>query len=151
MVDLFGALPSRYGDCGDVTLLLQAIQQELDRLEKAVRTLGARGLVAEADREGLALWETQLGLPHRPDLTEECRRAILHAALDRCYDGTAAALAEYVQRLTGVPAQVRQEHPDYALTVALEDTGRVDRYSVQHWVDRCLPVHIAGRVESGDA
>ena len=64
MVDLFGALPPRYGSCGDVTLLLQALQQELERLEAFVRVLGARGLVAEADSEGLALWETELGLPH---------------------------------------------------------------------------------------
>ena len=46
MVDLFGALPPRYGSCGDVTLLRQALQQELERLEAFVRVLGARGLVA---------------------------------------------------------------------------------------------------------
>ncbi len=147
MVDLFGALPPRYGSCGDVTLLLQAVEQELARLEATVRTLGARGLVAEADRAGLELWEQELGLPRRPDLTEEGRRAILLAALDRCYDGTAAGLAAYVQRLTGKPAQVRPDYPGYGITVELEDTGRVDRYSVQHWVDRCLPAHIAGSVE----
>ncbi len=148
MVDVFGALPPRYGSCGDVTLLLQAIRQELVRLEDCVRTLGARGLVAEADRAGLELWETELGLPHRPDLTEEGRRAILRAALDRCYNGTAAGLAEYLQRLTGKEARVQPDYSGYALTVALENTGRVDRYSVQHWLDRCLPVHIAGTVES---
>lgn len=151
MVDLFGALPPRYGSCGDVTLLLQALQQELERLEAFVRVLGARGLVAEADGEGLALWETELGLPHRPDLTEAGRRAILWAALDRCYDGTAAGLAAYVQRLTGNPALVRPAYSTYGLTVSLEDAGRVDRYSLQHWVDRCLPVHIAGRVELGSS
>lgn len=147
MVDLFGALPPRYQNCGDVTLLLQALEQELTRLEKAARALGVRGLVAEADRTGLELWETELGLPHRPDLTEDGRRAILWAALDRCYDGTAAGLAQYVQRLTGQAVQVRSDYAGYTVKVKPDSTGQVDRYSVQYWVDRCLPTHICGTVE----
>ena len=147
MVDLFGTLPPRYQNCGDVTLLLQALEQELTRLEQAARALGVRGLVAEADRTGLELWETELGLPHRPDLTEDGRRAILWAALDRCYDGTAAGLTQYVQRLTGQAVQVRSDYAGYALTVKPESAGQVDRYSVQYWVDRCLSTHICGTVE----
>ena len=147
MVDLFGTLPPRYQTCGDVTLLLQALEQELRLLEQAVRALGARGLVGEADPVGLELWETELGLPHRPDLTEAGRRAILCAALDRRYNGTASGLEAYVQRLTGQTVQVRSDYANHALKVKLTGAGRVDRYSVQHWVDRCLPVHIRGTVE----
>ena len=143
MNKLLTALPPRYETSGQITLLLQALAQELERLEQAVQTAAARRLIAQADEAGLVRWENDLELSHRPDLTLEGRKAILLAAMDCAYHGTAAALQTYAQALTGSPeVQVQQDYGAYTLTLTAGANSLVDFYSLQHWVRKRLPVHI---------
>lgn len=145
MDKLLDALPARYGTCGQITLLLRTLRLELAHLEQQVQATAVRGLIARADEEGLCRWEDDLGLTHRPDLTLEGRRAILHAALDRAYCGTEAALKAYAEALTGTTdAQVQQEQASFALTLTTGESDLVDFYSLQHWVGQRLPAHLKG-------
>ena len=145
MDKLLDALPARYANCGQITRLLRTLRLELDHLEQQVQAAAARGLISQADEAGLRRWEDDLGLTHRPDLTLEGRRAILHAALDRAHCGTAEALAAYAEALTGTAgAQVAQDHAAFALTLTTEESNLVDFYSLQHWVGRRLPAHVTG-------
>lgn len=142
---LLDALPERYAACGQITLLLEALETELEALEQAVRTTVDRGLVARADQEGLVRWERDLGLAHRPDLTAEGRRAMVLAALDRSYDGTPAGLETFARRLTGTAdAAVTQDPAAYTVTLTTGSTDLVDVYSLQDWVRRRLPAHLTG-------
>lgn len=145
MDKLLTALPARYGTCGQITRLLRTLRLELAHLEEEVQATAARGLIARADEAGLCRWEDDLGLTHRPDLTLDGRRAILHAALDRAYCGTAESLATYAEALTGTTgAQVQQDPASFALTLTTGESDLVDFYSLQHWVGRRLPAHLAG-------
>ncbi len=147
MNNLLSSLPPRYSDCGQITLLLQALEQELARLEAAVQAVAARGLLATADEAGLRRWEDDLGLSHRPDLSPDARRAILQAALDRNCHGTTAALKEYTDRLVGsTDTRLQQDYASYALTFTVPQHTLLDLYSLQHWVRKRLPAHVSSRI-----
>ena len=144
MVDLFASLPPRYANCGQITLLLQVLQQELQHLEDAARTVSHRGLLQHCDAIGLSRWERDLGLAHRPDLPLDSRRALALAALDRAYDGTMQGLERYLRALAAPEALLLQ--PDYAgfdLAVTLEGELQVDDYTLQHRLSHRLPAHIS--------
>lgn len=146
MSNLLSSLPPRYSSCGQLTLLLQALEQELARLEAAAQTAAARGIIANADEAGLIRWEDDFDLPHRPDLTLEGRRAILHAALNRACHGTAAALKSYAQDLTGTDSvQILQDYAAYTLTLTAPKSNLIDFYSLQHWIHQRTPVHVVSR------
>ena len=144
MIDLFASLPPRYANCGQITLLLQVLQQELQRLEDASRTAYDRGLLQRCDATGLARWERDLGLAHRSDLPLDSRRALALAALDRAYDGTIPGLERYLRALAAPEALLLQ--PNYAgfdLAVTLEGDLRVDDYTLKHRLSHRLPAHIS--------
>lgn len=152
MSKLLDSLPPRYGACGQITRLLRTLQLELTHLEEAVQAAASRGVIAQADAAGLARWEDDLGLPHRPDLTLDGRRAILHAALDRAYQGTAADLIRYAQALTGTTdAQVQQNYESFSLILTTQASDLVDFGSLQHWTQTRLPLHITGQFVRSDA
>ena len=146
MVDLFASLPARYANCGQITLLLQVLQQELQRLEDAIRLSRSRGLLQQCDAVGLARWEADLGLPPRPDLPLHSRRALALAALDRSYDGTLGGLDRYIRALAAPEAlQLEPDYAGFSLGIQPEGVLQVDRYTLQHRLSHRLPAHISCR------
>lgn len=145
MSNLHAALPPRYGEMGQISLLLQALEQELHRLETHARALADRGCIATADEIGLARWEEDLGLPHRTDLDVHSRRILLQGALDRACTGTEADLRAYAVRLTGSTVQTAFRPETYTLTLTAGANRWLDRYSLQHLLQQRLPLHISAR------
>lgn len=145
MDNLRTALPPRYGDLGQITLLLQALEQELQRLETHARTVADRGYIATADEAGLARWEEDLGLTHRTDLDLHSRRILLQGALDRACTGTEADLRAYAVRLTGGTVQTAFRPETCTLTLTAGANRWLDSHSLQHLLQQRLPLHISAQ------
>lgn len=150
MDNLHTSLPPRYGNCGQITLLLNALAQELQRLELYTRTITDRGLIATSDEIGLARWETDLGLPHRTDLDLHSRRVLLQGTLDRACNSTAAGLRDYAARLTGGAVEVEFQPNTFTFMLNAQANRWLDRYSVQHLLQERLPLHIYAQWQLSD-
>ncbi len=146
MGNLLSSLPPRYSNCGQITLLLQALERELARLENAVQAVAEWSLISQADETGLQRWEQDFGLSYRPDLTLESRRNVLLAALDRNCNGTAKSLCDYADRLAGCTGTLLQQNfGTYASAFIIPQNTSLDFYSLQHWIRKRLPVHISSQ------
>lgn len=147
MGNLLSSLPPRYSNCGQITLLLQALERELARLENTVQTVAEWGVISQADEAGIQRWEYDFGLSYRPDLTLESRKNVLLAALDRNCNGTADALCDYADRLAGCTGtRLQQNFGTYTTAFTIPQNTSLDFYSLQHWVRKRLPVHISSQL-----
>lgn len=78
----------------------RALAVELEAANQALDQMRANTTIATALDDGLALWETVVGLPVRPPISLENRRAAISAYLLRGVgDGSGAAWEDVIQSL----------------------------------------------------
>lgn len=144
MDKLFAALPAYYRSCGQISEILRVLQEELVQLEAWAQLTAARVTVSTADSQGLALWESDLGLRHRSELPLPARRGLILGALDCGTPGTPEKLTRLFAGLTG--GTVECTETPAAASVEFWVTapgGGADFYSCEQAVRKALPAHLA--------
>ena len=140
---LLQTLPGYYAHCGQITLLLQVLEEELAHLEAQAQAAAARVIVSTADSAGLDLWEAELGLVRREDLPLSARRALILAVLDRGVPGTPEKITRLFSLLTGGKAVLTEDPAAYAIALQAEaPAGGADLYSCEQLLRRAVPAHL---------
>lgn len=129
----------------EICAVLNAIGLELDRLENAARLYCRRTSVSSADEEGLLIWERELGLFARADLSAERRRAAVLAALDFFTPCTLNKLYALLHRMTEGEIRITENAAEGTISAELNTEKQVppDLFGVQTALRRLTPAHLS--------
>ena len=101
MADLKKTLPPSTAQARGISAVLDSCDGELEQLERETRAACRRLAAGTADGAGCTLWERELGLPVREDLSPDVRRALIAIALE-APQNTISSLAGKVGSLPGI-------------------------------------------------
>lgn len=138
-------LPPSVGGSRGVEAILDSCQQELDVLEQQARAASHRLAAATADEKGVALWEKELGLAVREDLSLEARRNIIRIALEQMETCTPQRLLALVGRMLEGECTLEEQFGNYRLLLS----ARVSRFLVPslHQVEQALRMAIPAHLD----
>lgn len=126
MTRLKQTLPPSVGESRGIGSLLDSCGPEVEQLEHEARQACLRLAAEAADQKGCSLWERELGLEVREDLTVEARRALIRAALDGLDTCTPEKLRELVGKMLEGDVVLEEAFDRYTFRVK----AQVERFLV---------------------
>lgn len=145
MADLKKTLPPGTAEARGIASVLETCDVELEQLEREARAACRRLAAGTADGAGCTLWEQELGLPVREDLTTDLRRALIAIALEGRETCTPERLTRHVRRMLEGEVTLTESFADYRLLL----TAQVDHFAVasirqvQDVLRQAVPAHLA--------
>lgn len=144
MADIKKTLPQSVGSSRGVGTILESCDRELDRLEEEARAACFRLAASTADAKGCAMWERELGLDIREDLSLSARRILIQVALEQMDTCTPEKLRAFVLRMLEGEVRVSEEYSQYTVYLA----AKVEKFlvpslrSVHRALRRTVPAHL---------
>ena len=126
MAEVKKTLPPSVGVSRGISSILNSCDKELDALELEARAACRRLVAGTADEKGCALWEQELGLDVREDLSLAARRALIRAALDQMDTCTPETLCALVNRMLEGEVDLEEDFAGYVIRVK----AQVERFLV---------------------
>lgn len=145
MADLKKTLPPSTAQARGISAVLDSCDGELEQLERETRAACRRLAAGTADGAGCTLWERELGLPVREDLSPDVRRALIAIALEGRETCTPERLKRHLSRMLEGQVTLTESFADYRLSV----TAQVERFAVaslkqvEAVLRQAVPAHLA--------
>lgn len=144
MADVKKTLPPSVAASRGVSAILDSCDSELDLLEQEARAACRRLAAATADARGLALWERELGLDIREDLTPEARYTLVRLALEQMDTCTPEKLKGLVGRMAEGEVELTEHFSAYQLILQLRPTHFLvpSLRAIGQALSRTVPAHL---------
>ena len=145
MADVKKTLPPSTAQARGIAAVLDSCDSELEQLEQETRAACRRLAAGTADGAGCTLWERELGLPVREDLSPDVRRAIIAIALEGRETCTPERLKRHLGRMLEGEITLSESFDRYSISLAaqVEHFAVASLKQVENVLRQAVPAHLA--------
>lgn len=144
MAELKKTLPPSVAGARGIGNVLESCDSELDRLETEARAACCRLAAGTTDEAGCTLWERELGLAVREDLSAEVRRNLIRIALEGRETCTPQRLKSLLGRMLEGETTLAEQFAQYRVELSTQ----VERFrvaslrQVESVLRQAVPAHL---------